>query len=191
LSEVRYWAEQRVDRVDFVARILRELDKRGWPNRSDIGWSEFDLEIFGNRWSNVQLVTAAEDHPRGRQLVRCRLRARWSLRARALLWLLLAAEAIVVGYFGGWLWLLVAIGLTLPLATYFFSRQKRRLQSLLIVFLDELAKEMKLIKVTATTQPAPASPIMPTAKPKAAPMRVELPKPTDTVPATESKSPAV
>jgi hypothetical protein len=65
LDEVRYWAETRLERVDFVAKTLRELDRRGWPNRSDIGWSEFDVEVFGNRWSNVQLITAAEDHPRG------------------------------------------------------------------------------------------------------------------------------
>jgi len=190
LNEVQYWAEKRIERVDFVARILRELDKRGWPNRSDIGWSEFDLEIFGNRWSNVQLVTAAEDHPRGRQLVRCRLYARWSLQARALLWLLLAAEAIIVGYFGGWFWLLIAVGVTLPLATYFLSRQKRKLQSLLIVFLDELAKELKLIKVTAQPQAVPTPPPDPAAKPKAAPMRVELPPPA-AAPAVENKSPAV
>ena len=45
LSEVRYWAERRLERVDFVKRILAALDKQGWPNRSDIGWSEFDIAV--------------------------------------------------------------------------------------------------------------------------------------------------
>ncbi len=170
LHEVSYWAEQRIERVDFVAKILHELDRRAWPNRSDIGWSEFDIEVFGNRWVNVQLTTAAEDHPRGRQMLRCRLRGRWSPQAMAILWLLLALEAIVVGVLGGWLWVLVSVGLTLPLAAYGLSLQKRKTQSQLVVFLDELAKELKLIKVPARQPVEP-----PAAKPKSDRRRVELP----------------
>lgn len=181
LAEVCYWSEKRLDRVEFVARILRELDQRHWPNRSDIGWSEFDVEVYGNRWSAVQLTTAAEDHPRGRQLIRCRLRARWSLHARVIFWLLVALEAIVVGFFGGWLHWSALLLLTLPLFAYFLHRQKRNQQSLLVVFLDNLAKELHLIKVPASNQPAtPAPP--PAAATSAAPegkpiaVRVNLPQ---------------
>jgi hypothetical protein len=186
LNEVRYWAETRLERVDFVAKILRNLDQRGWPHRSDIGWSEFDAEIFGNRWSHAQLITAAEDHPRGRQLIRCRLRARWSMQAKAALWLLLALEVIVVGFFGGWLWALGAVGVTLPAFAYFLSRQKRKIQSQLVTFLDELAKGLKLLKIpTDQKVEPPASPPEPKSKPE--PMRVELPKPAETVPSPSGK----
>jgi len=184
LERVSYWAAQRLERVEFVARILRELDQRNWPNRSDIGWSEFDVEVYGNRWSAVQLVTAAEDHPRDRQLIRCRLRARWSLHAKVVFGLLMALEAIVVGYFGGWSALLL---LTLPLFAFFLHRQKRSLQSQLIVFLDGLAKELKLVKMSAspTSAPTPTGTAM-TSKP--APMRVELPQllPGETPPKKEA-----
>ena len=149
LGEVRYWSERRVERVEWVARILAELDRRSWPNRSDIGWSEFDVEIFGNRWSTLQLTTVSEDHPRRRQMLRCRLRARWSLQAQVAFWSLLGLEALVVGYFGGWQKWLVLLLLTLPLFAYFLSWQKRNLQSLVIVLLDDLATEWKLIKVPA------------------------------------------
>jgi GT2 family glycosyltransferase len=149
LGEVRYWAERRVERVAFVARILAALDRRSWPNRSDIGWSDFDVEIYGDRWSTLQLTTASEDHPRNRQMLRCRLRARWSLQAHAAFWSLLGLEALVVGFFGGWQKWLALLLLTLPLFAYFLARQKRNLQSLVIVFLDDLAKEWKLIKVPA------------------------------------------
>jgi GT2 family glycosyltransferase len=172
LGQVSYWAEQRIERLQLVARILRELDQRNWPNRSDIGWSEFDVEVYGNRWSAVQLVTVAEDHPRGRQLIRCRLHARWSLHARVVFWLLTALEAIVVGFFGGWSALLL---LTLPLFVYFAHRQKRSLQSQLIVFLDGLAKELKLIRIPANQTPN-TPPGTATTAGRPAPIRVELPQ---------------
>src|SRR6185295_13071770 len=100
------WVERRTERVEFVAAIIEELDRRRWPNLSDIGWSEFDVEIFGNRWSTLQLTTVSEDHPRDRQMLRCRLRARWSLQAKVVFWSLLALDALVIGFFGSWLnWL--------------------------------------------------------------------------------------
>ena len=170
LGEVRYWAEQRVERVAFVARVLQELDRRHWPNRSDIGWSEFDVEIYGNRWSHVQLITAAEDHPRGRQLIRCQLRARWSLQALVAFWTLLGFEALVVGFFGGWHKWLVLLLLTLPLFAYFLSRQQRQLQSLVIVFLDELAQQAKFIKVPCGMAETPSE----KSNPKPDPIRIEL-----------------
>ncbi len=184
LGEVRYWAEHRVERVAFVARVLRGLDHQGWPSRSDIGWSEFDVEIYGNRWSHVQLLTVAEDHPRGRQLIRCQLRARLSLQAQIAFWSLLGSVALVVGFFGGWRNWLVLLLLTLPLFAYFLWRQKRKLQSLIVVFLDELAKQEKLIKVPTGRIVEPA------VAPKSGPVRVELPKAAEINPPVTAESKA-
>ncbi len=187
LAEVSYWSERRMERVDFVGRVVRELDRCGWPNRSDIGWSEFDVEIFGNRWSTVQLITVAEDHPRGRQLLRCRLRARWSLPAHVLLWLLVAAETIMAGVVGHALLWVALLGITLPSFAYFLHRQKRKLQSLVVVFLDELAKELQLIKMPVA-QPVATPAAAPETKP--APIRVELDRLTPAEAAvTEKKLP--
>ncbi len=179
LGEARYWAEQRLDRFDFVTKVLRGLDQRHWPYRADVGWSEFDAEIFGNWWSYVQFATVAEDHPRGRQLIRCRLRAHWSLQAKAILWLLLVAEVIVTGAFVGWFAMLLVTAITLGAAIYFMRTQKRRIQSELISFLDDLAEELKLVIIRngsggaesprVTTEPPPTSEF------KSAPIRVELP----------------
>jgi len=147
LREARYWSTHRVDRARLVARIIEELNRNGWPNRSDIGWSEFDAEIYGNRWAYLQLTTAAEDHPRGRQLIRCRLRARWSLLARVAFWSLLALEALVTGFFGAWKSCLALTLLSLPAFVYFLSHQKRNLQSIVVAFLDDLAKQWNLLKM--------------------------------------------
>jgi GT2 family glycosyltransferase len=162
LDEVRYWTDRRVERAAFVARVIEELNRRGWPNRADIGWSEFDVEIYGSRWAHLQLTTAAEDHPRGRQLIRCRLRARPSLFARVLFWSALGLEALVTGVVGGWPYWLGLTLLTLAASGYVLAREKRNLQSVVIVFLDGLAKDWGWIHVPAdggakaAAHPAPA-----------------------------------
>ncbi len=74
LREVSYWAERRLDRLAFATEILRRLDQQGWPNKCDIGWSDYDVEVYDTRWSKLQLITVAEEHPLGKQLIRCRLR---------------------------------------------------------------------------------------------------------------------
>jgi GT2 family glycosyltransferase len=178
LDEVRYWAERRLERVDFVARILRALERAVWPHRSDIGWSEYDVEVFGNRWSNVQLITAAEDHPRGRQLFRCKLRGRWSIQARVTLGLLVALEAVAGTYLLAWWQMLLLVGVTVPLFAWWRRRQQRIAQSQLLVLLDQLAKELQLIKISEPQAAvAAATPPKSTLAPPrtSQPIRVELP----------------
>ncbi|NOS71991.1 MAG: glycosyltransferase [Verrucomicrobia bacterium] len=148
LGEVQYWSQHRVERVDFVAAMLDQLNRQGWQHRSDIGWSEFDVEFYGNRWSTVQLVTAAEDHQRGR-LLRCRLRANWSLQGKLAFWILFALELLVIGLFresAKWLGVILA---SLPVFAYYLHRQKRHLQSLVVVFLDKLAEQRGLLRIPA------------------------------------------
>ena len=144
---VSYWSEQSVDRVQFVGDLLRRLDAMGWPNKSDIGWSEFDIELFGNRWNSVQLTTATEEHQQGRCLVRLRLRPRWTFEARLAFWALLGMEVVVLGLLHEWTaWRWVAVFSVLPIV-WFVRRQARHLQSMIVVFLDDAAEAWKLTKL--------------------------------------------
>jgi GT2 family glycosyltransferase len=147
LDLAQYWVAQRLDRIGFVTEVIARLDRQGWPNRPDIGWSEFDVEIQGARWSHVQLITMAEDHAASRQLLRCRLRARWSLTAKVAFWALLGLELALTGLFWGVAPALVAALLTASLAHWFLGRQGRDLQSRVVVFLDVFAKERGFLKV--------------------------------------------
>jgi GT2 family glycosyltransferase len=149
MGEVQYWTGQRIDRLDYVATIIRHLQERGWPNKSDVGWSDYDVEIYGSRWSHLLLTTVAEDHPQDRQMIRCRLRPVWSLQARVAFWMLLGAELLIIGLAGFhriWPWFLL---LSLPLFAWFVARERRKLQSVVTVFLDQLAKERGLVKIHA------------------------------------------
>jgi GT2 family glycosyltransferase len=152
LDEAQYWTQQRTDRLAFVASLLQRLDRKGWAKSSDIGWSEYDVEIHGSRWSRVQLTTVAEDYPQDRQMIRCRLNAKASLAARIAVGAVLGLELLVIGLarsWRPWSWLLL---LTLPLAAWLLWLDRRRLQSVVTVFLDELAKEQNMVKVPGHAQ---------------------------------------
>ena len=149
LKQVDYWAAEPVPRLAFIADVLRHLDQQGWPHKSDVGWCDYDVELYGSRWSSVQLATVTEDHSRTQHMLRCRLRSRWSLAAKAGFWTLAAVEVLVLGFVAArfpWLWLVL---LSLPLLAWALRREQRTLRSLLVVFLDDLAREWKLTKVPA------------------------------------------
>jgi hypothetical protein len=136
-----------------VAAIVRELQERGWPNKSDVGWSEYDVEISGSRWSRLLLVTVAEDHPQNRQLIRCRLNAVWSFQAKVVFWALFGLELAIIGILGFdriWPWYIL---LTLPVFIWFVGRERRKLQSVVTVFLDQLAKARNLVKIHPEAEP--------------------------------------
>ncbi|MDB6068701.1 MAG: glycosyl transferase family 2 [Pedosphaera sp.] len=147
LGEVRYWGDESVGRIEFVTSVLARLDKQGWPNKSDSGWSEYDLEVLGSRWAHLQLTTAAEDYPKGKKMIRCRLRTAWSLQAKVVFWAVFGFELLVIGFAGRWMPWLWSFLLTMPLLAWLLTREKRKLQSMMVVFLDEVAKSWKMLKV--------------------------------------------
>ncbi len=152
LDEVQYWTQQRLDRLEVVASLIQRMDQKGWTRRSDIGWSEYDMELYGSRWSQLQLTTVSEDHPENRQILRFRLRAVWSLAARIAFAALLGAELLVIGIRNSWRpwsWFLL---LTLPLAVWFLRFDRRNAQSVAAVLLDELARDRGMTKIQAGSQ---------------------------------------
>ena len=144
-SQLLYWSETGVDRITFLARILERLDQRKWPNKPDAGWSRYDVELFGSRWARLELTTAGEWYPGHREMIRCRLVARWSFLARALFLSVTSLQLIVIGFLaGGWSWALL---LWLPLLVWWLNQEKRDLARVTANFLNELAREFQLVKV--------------------------------------------
>jgi hypothetical protein len=147
LDQADYWSQTPLDRLAYIAEILRRLEQQGWLAKSDVGWSDFDVEVYGGRWSQLQLATVAEDHAQGRHLIRCRLRKRWSLQARITFWAILAAELLLCGLLGTrWPWVYLVL-ISVPLFAWFIHSQGRNLQSTVVVFLDQLATDLSLTKL--------------------------------------------
>jgi len=158
LKEMRYWSRPRRERLDYVRSLLRRLDRLGWARNTDIGWSEFDVEICVSRWSRLQLTSVAEDHPGNQQLFRCRLVTRWSLAATLLFWAWLGLALLVIGLadtWRPWSWALLALA---PAMIWYFGSDQRRLRSVVAVFLDQLATELGMEKTPGPESGAPPPP---------------------------------
>ena len=142
-----YWADQPVDRMEFLGAILRQLDQQGWQNKADNGWSEFDVEIYGSRWCRLRLITATEHHQGGKQLVCCRMTTGWSLLGRMTFW---AAFGLVlmISTTAGMLFEWLHCAWLLPLwLGWLLQTQQRDFRRILTVLLDEVATQFSLTKV--------------------------------------------
>ena len=146
-SLFEYWNERNVDRTDFLHAIIERLDRQGWQHKVDAGWSEYDVQVYGSAWSVVQLVTVGETLGHGKQLLRCRLRGRWTLFAQAFFWVMVGAELSLIGFLGRYAWWPYLLLLSLPLFAWFSAKDQRDLKRIIAVFIDELASELKLKKI--------------------------------------------
>jgi len=177
LDEVAYWSEKPINRIALVTDLLERLDAQGWPSKTDIGWSEYDVELSGSRWASVQLTTAVEAHGGTRSLFRCRLRTRWSMPAHTIFWGLAAALLLTLGLWRDgqpWSWLLL---LTLPALVFALRRGERDLQSRCVALVDQMARKLGLPRVQQPDAPAAApAPAAAEAKPPS-PAVEGLPKP--------------
>jgi hypothetical protein len=134
-----------IGRDGFLEGMTRKMEQQGWQYRPDSGWNEFDLEVYGNRWSKLEVTTVTEHSDAGRQLVRCRFRDRWTLPARLAFFATLGATVFCAGAlqeWSRWFWLLLALPALLAWA---FRKSQRHLRRVFAVFLNDAAKDLGLV----------------------------------------------
>jgi len=59
-----YWSSNE-DRIRLLQQITGEVQKAGWRMRVDSGWNNWDLEIYGSRYTKVRITSASEHHQNG------------------------------------------------------------------------------------------------------------------------------
>jgi O-antigen biosynthesis protein len=153
LRHRRYWVQDGRHRLEFLTVLINRLKDAGWRFKVDMGWSEYDLEIVGDHWSRLQILTAAEMFQDNKLFIRCRLRPRWSLSARLSLAITLAMELFLGGLLQGWttpqrltLWIIVMAASCIGLV-YWFHQHNLRLQRITAVFLDKTAASLSMSKI--------------------------------------------
>jgi hypothetical protein len=149
---IQYWTRKPVTRIQFLGAIMEELDRNNWPNKTDVGWNPYDIEIYGSRWCTLQLTTVAEGHKDGAQLFRCRLKTAPSLLAETVIALTIAFEMLLIGITGNqMLWGVLILSIT---GLYWLLRSEGRdLQRIISVFLDTVAPKLGLIRIELAEPP--------------------------------------
>jgi glycosyltransferase involved in cell wall biosynthesis len=145
---VNYWNEEGIERFAFLQRLLEVLDRDHWQARSDSGWDEYDVTIYGDRFTEVRVKTVSENHGGNKRLLRGRLSAHWTVLGKLFLWTVVALVAIFLAVVAHALWALSAWSLVVLVAVYLHLRAYRTLR-LGTALLDMSAQELGLIKLTA------------------------------------------
>jgi glycosyltransferase involved in cell wall biosynthesis len=160
-ATVNYWNELGIERFRFLEALLEVLDRDRWQARTDSGWDEYDVTIYGDRFSEVVVKTVSENHGGQKRLLRAQLRGGWTLLGKISLFTM----AVVLALASRILWtvmlpvtqvpLWALWGFTvLPLVSIFLwvgylQLRARRTLRLGVALMDLTARGLGLIKLTA------------------------------------------
>jgi hypothetical protein len=150
---LRFWTGRSVSRTRFLERVLAELDRQGWQHRADTGWSDFDIEIHGSRWTRLQLLTAVEYSKDDNQTIHCRLRTAWTLLAKASFWGFLGLTLVVISLleeYRSWTWMLL---LLLPGLVMWLHEDQLQLRRVVCRFLSRMAQDLGMKRLDPTPPP--------------------------------------
>lgn len=129
-------------RDTFLRAALDRLALENWPHRPDTGWGDWDVEVYGSRWSKVRLLTVTEHTDDSVLRLRCRLRTQATLPARLGFGILLGLALLAVAMWREPRWL-TWIPLAAPvLAAWAFARDQRSLRRVLAAWIEDLAAQL-------------------------------------------------
>ncbi len=72
-THLNFWNESGMGREKLIEEIFALLETEGWRYSSDTGWSDWDVQIYGNFWWIVKLRTVTEYHGGPKCLTRVQL----------------------------------------------------------------------------------------------------------------------
>ncbi len=145
LQQRYYWCKGDVDRYGFLSKIMERLRQSNWFHNPDTGWTDHDIEIVGNRWSELRLTTVSEELAEGRRNFRCRLAAFWTAPAKVIFGSLCVLEFAVIHFTAPMYPFIWFVLLTLPVFGWFMEEERRKLQYSIAVILDEVAVQQQMV----------------------------------------------
>ncbi|MEM6821236.1 MAG: glycosyltransferase [Verrucomicrobiota bacterium] len=107
----QFWSNEGKERYTLLRSAEELLGREGWRFVLDTGWSNWDIQIFGNRWWHIRIRTQSEAHPGGRQLTRVGVQmmvTSFSLLVGALIW---GIGLSVWFSFANYRWIVLCVGL--------------------------------------------------------------------------------
>lgn len=131
VGERAYWNDEGHGREALIGKLCYQIEKEGWKYSTDTGWTDWDVQLYGNFWWIIQVRTVTEYHGGPKSLTRARLRAEpvktsWIL---LLSFLALAIAILVSLQAPDWAWqgLVAVTALTMIWGGYHLKRRVAQL----------------------------------------------------------------
>jgi glycosyltransferase involved in cell wall biosynthesis len=99
-ATLAFWNEKGEGREQLLKTLREFLDQEGWRYSVDTGWDDWDLLIYGNRWSQVRLLSVTEEHGDGKRLTRVHITPELSVLSK----IVAAISAVIT------IWTLIRVG---------------------------------------------------------------------------------
>jgi glycosyltransferase involved in cell wall biosynthesis len=168
---LRYWSNDQ-DRLPLLRQIAQEVQQAGWRVRLDSGWNNWDMEIYGSRYTKVRLTSASEHHDGRGMLTRIRVELRMSKFCQVLgVGAMVMAGLLLVD-----VWPFSRPALLIPLiwwAMYLVNR--RRVSAPVLGLIDAAAEKAGFMPVPVPS--SAAQPVRAAARPAPAPVGKAAVKP--------------
>lgn len=68
-----FWSEKGTGREHFLKAFEGRLNSEGWKYSADTGWTNWDFQVYGNRFWQIRMLSVTEEHGHGKRLTRARL----------------------------------------------------------------------------------------------------------------------
>ncbi len=150
LRSLRYWSRTQ-DRLVLLDGIKNEVRQNGWKIRLDSGWSGWDMEIYGSRYTKIRVTTATEHHHGVGMLTRVRVVTTMSKFCLVLLAAGLILGGLLLAYTK--LWPFNRVAVLIPMAVWaMFLANKWRVTNPVLGLIDAVAEKTGFYPVSA--QPA-------------------------------------
>jgi glycosyltransferase involved in cell wall biosynthesis len=151
---LQFWNEQGVGRLEFLEKLQETLDADRWQSRADSGWDDFDVMIYGDRFSRVPLKTVCENHGGNKRLLRVRLRAEWTLFAKVVFGIATVFSLLTFDVLGR-SWWTAPILLLIPLVATYIHLRAQRLLRLTAALADTVAESLGMKRISASNPAKP------------------------------------
>jgi O-antigen biosynthesis protein len=154
-AQESYWSADGGSRLQLLAWVVAYVNEHRWGRALDSGWSDWDLRLYVDRWTLVEVRTAEEEHGGGRQVVRVDYRLRGGGWLRLLGFGALAG--LLVGSGLAWWWLVEVCGAVLVGVLGLWQRGRRR-GRLVRALMARGARELGMVMLPNTTTDERPSP---------------------------------
>jgi len=72
-NSLAYWSEEGIERDRVITKVCDLLEAENWSYSLDTGWTDWDIQIYGNYWWDIRLRTQTENHGGDKRLTRIQM----------------------------------------------------------------------------------------------------------------------